>query len=266
MHLPLPFAMPRTAIDISTDGHVHSRLCHHARGEMEEYVQAAVAAGLKKIIFLEHYETGIDYFESTWLTEADFVYYHGEGRRLADKYQGEIAIGTGVEVGVNPDHLQATVDFLGKFNWERIGLSYHYLKTDEGHVNMVSRRPASIALMEKIGVEKVADAYFEGLTKALAVIPADVVCHLDAVMRHCSSFTLAEEHFARMGEMMALMREKDIALEVNTSGFVLRGEPFPSSRVVKEAQQLGIRLVAGSDAHRPQDVGRYFDWLPGLVG
>jgi histidinol-phosphatase (PHP family) len=93
-----------------------------------------------------------------------------------------------------------------------------------------------------------------------------VVCHLDAVMRHCSSFTLAEEHFARMGEMMALMREKDIALEVNTSGFVLRGEPFPSSRVVKEAQQLGIRLVAGSDAHRPQDVGRYFDWLPGLVG
>ena len=57
----------------------------------------------------------------------------------------------------------------------------------------------------------------------------------------------------------------DIALEVNTSGFVLRGEPFPSSRVVKEAQQLGVRLEAGSDAHRPEHVGRYFDWLPGLV-
>jgi histidinol-phosphatase (PHP family) len=257
--------MPRAAIDITTDGHVHTRLCHHAKGEMEEYVQAAVAAGLKKIIFLEHYETGIDYFESTWLTEADFVYYHGEGRRLAEKYQGIIAVGAGVEVGANPEHLPEAVNFLGKFNWERIGLSYHYLQTDEGYVNMVSRRPASIALMEKIGVDNVAAAYFDGLEKALAVIPADVVCHLDAVMRHCPSFSFSENHFARTMEILTLMREKDVALEVNTSGFSLRGEPFPSLRLLREAQQMGVRLVAGSDAHRPEDVGRYFDWLPGLV-
>jgi len=257
--------MPRAAIDITTDGHVHTRLCHHARGEMEEYVQAAVAAGLKKIIFLEHYETGIDYFESTWLTEEDFIYYHGEGRRLAEKYQGIIAVGAGVEVGANPEHLQEAVDFLGKFNWERIGLSYHYLKTDEGYVNMVSRRPASIALMERFGVDNVAAAYFDGLEKALAVIPADVVCHLDAVMRHCPSFAFSEDHFARTVDILALMREKNVALEVNTSGFPLRGEPFPSLRLLKEAQRMGVRLVAGSDAHRPQDVGRYFDTLPGLV-
>jgi len=258
--------MPRAAIDITTDGHVHTRLCHHARGEMEEYVKAAVAAGLKKIIFLEHYETAVRYFESTWLTEADFVYYHQEGLRLAEKYQGIIAVGTGVEVGANPEHLQEAVDFLGRFSWDRIGLSYHYLKTDEGHVNMVSRRPASIALLEKIGVEKVAAAYFDGLTKALAVLPADVVCHLDAVMRHCPTFAFADEHFARTGEILSLMREKDVALEVNTSGFVLRGEPFPSIRIIKEAQQLGVRLEAGSDAHRPEHVGRYFDRLVELVG
>jgi histidinol-phosphatase (PHP family) len=258
--------MPRSSIDITTDGHVHTHLCHHARGEMEEYVKAAVAAKLKKIIFLEHYETGVQYFASTWLTEADFVYYHQEGRRLADKYQGIIEIGAGVEVGVNPDHLQESVDFLKKFTWDRIGLSYHYLKTDDDHVNMVSRRPASITLMEKIGVENVANAYFAGLKKALDVVPADVVCHLDAVMRHCSSFSFADDHFARMVEILALMRERNIALEVNTSGFVLRGEPFPSLRVIKEAQQMGVRLVAGSDAHRPADVGRYFDRLPELLG
>lgn len=258
--------MPRAAIDISTDGHVHTRLCHHARGEMEEYVQAAVAAGLKKIIFLEHYETGIDYFESTWLTEADFIYYHEEARRLAAKYQGRIAVCAGVEVGANPEHLQDAVAFLRKFKWERIGLSYHYLRTDLGHVNMVSRRPDSIALMEKIGVDKVAAAYFEGLKKALAVIPADVVCHLDAVMRHCPSFVFAEEQVARTVEILSIMRDKDVALEVNTSGYPLRGEPFPSLRLLKVAQGMGVRLVAGSDAHRPEHVGRYFDRLLRLLG
>jgi len=233
---------------------------------MEEYVQAAVAAGLQKIIFLEHYETAIEYFESTWLTEEDFIYYHAEGKRLAEKYQGIIALGTGVEVGANPDHLQDAVDFLKRFKWDRIGLSYHYLQTDLGHVNMVSRRPASIALMEKIGVENVAAAYFDGLKKALAVLPADVVCHLDAVMRHCPSFSFSENHFARTMEILTLMREKDVAIEVNTSGFALRCEPFPSLKLIKEAQRMGVRLVAGSDAHRPEHVGRYFELLPEMLG
>ena len=258
--------MPLPAIDITTDGHVHTRLCHHARGEMEEYVLAAMAAGLKKLVFLEHHEIGINYFESTWLTEAEFVAYHAEGRRLAARYAGKIEIGCGVEVGANPDHLQETADFLGRFAWDRIGLSYHYLWAGNEHVNMVSRRPASIALMEAIGVEKVAAAYFEGLTRALAVIPADVVCHLDAVLRHCPAFAFTGEHFARVREILALMREKDIALEVNTSGFALRGEPYPALTILQEARRMGIRLAAGSDAHRPADVGRYFDRLPGLLG
>jgi histidinol-phosphatase (PHP family) len=258
--------MALSPIDITTDGHVHTRLCHHARGEMEEYVQAAMAAGLKRIIFLEHHEAGINYFESTWLTEAEFAAYHAEGRRLSARYAGQIAIGCGVEVGANPECLQETVDFLARFAWDRIGLSYHYLRVGDEHVNMVSRRPESIALLEAIGVDKVAAAYFAGLTRALAVIPADVVCHLDAMLRHCPSFTFTDDHFALVREILALMRQKDMALEVNTSGFALRGEPYPALAILREAQRLGIRLVAGSDAHRPEQVGRYFDRLPGLLG
>jgi HisJ family histidinol phosphate phosphatase len=56
-------------LDISEDGHVHTNLCHHALGAMEDYVQAAIDRGLRKIIFLEHLEAGIEYFESTLLTD-----------------------------------------------------------------------------------------------------------------------------------------------------------------------------------------------------
>ena len=68
-------------IDITEDSHVHTNLCHHARGEMEEYVQAAIERGLRRLVFLEHLEAGINYFESTWLTDDDFDYYHSEGQR-----------------------------------------------------------------------------------------------------------------------------------------------------------------------------------------
>ena len=77
-------------IDLTTDGHVHCRLCHHAVGEMEDYVQAACDKGLKRLIFLEHFETGIHYFETTWLTPADFEVYFATGRALQEKYRGRI--------------------------------------------------------------------------------------------------------------------------------------------------------------------------------
>ncbi len=46
-------------IDVSFDGHVHTRLCNHAVGEMAEYVEQAVQRGLTTIVFLEHLETAI---------------------------------------------------------------------------------------------------------------------------------------------------------------------------------------------------------------
>ena len=125
-------------IDTTIDGHVHTKLCHHARGEMEDYVQAAIKRGLGKLVFLEHLEVGINYFESTWLTEDDFIYYHEEGRRLQEKYQGSLEIGLGIEVGYNPRYLEEIQRRLALHSWDRIGISYHFLETDSVHLNLVS--------------------------------------------------------------------------------------------------------------------------------
>ena len=124
-------------IDTSIDGHVHTKLCHHASGEMEEYILAAVNIGLHKLIFLEHLEVGINYFESTWLTENDFHYYHEEGKRLQDKYRDTIEIGLGIEVGYNPNFLDEITRRIDLHTWDRIGISYHFLGTESRHLNMV---------------------------------------------------------------------------------------------------------------------------------
>ena len=56
-----------------------------------------------------------------------------------------------------------------------------------------------------------------------------------------------------------------MAIEVNTSGYTTKNEPYPSLAILKKAVARKIPLVAGSDAHRPEDVGRYFDKLPQLM-
>ena len=252
-------------IDITVDGHVHTRLCKHASGDMEEYVLSAVNKGLRKIIFLEHLEVGIDYFESTWLTEEDFNFYHAEGRRLKDKYQGKIEIGLGVEVGYNPSFPDEILRRLALHTWDRIGISYHFLMTGAGHLNMVSRKQINIDRLDQYGVHEVICRYYRDLLEAVEKLPGQVLCHIDAVLRHHPDIQLTPEHSALIDTLLDAVARKKMAIEINTSGYMTRKQPYPALPILKKAAARGIPLLAGSDAHRPQDVGRYFDRLPELM-
>jgi len=249
-------------LDLKTDGHVHSRLCHHAVGEMEEYVLAACDKGLSRLIFLEHFETGIRYFETTWLTPADFEVYFATGRALQEKYQGRIDIGLGVEVGYNPDGLEATLAFLKQYEWDRVGLSYHFMRHEDHHLNMLSRKTENMAEFSRLGVATIVSAYLEGLRVAISQLPVTVLCHLDAALRHHPEIIFDNSHQQQMVDILLELAARGIALEINTSGFDHRQQPYPPPWLVRQALALGVKLVAGSDAHRPQDVGRYFDRLP----
>ena len=66
-------------------------------------------------------------------------------------------------------------------------------------------------------------------------------------------------------QVLQLLKEKHVAMEINTSGFTLRNEPYPGRQIIRRAIELGIPLVAGSDAHRPSQVGRDFERIPELL-
>ena len=248
-------------INSKSDGHVHTRLCHHATGEMEEYVEAAIAKGLEELIFLEHLECGIRYREDTWLSAEDFAAYHREGERLRQVYGGRLRIGLGVEVGYNPKQVPEILDFLKQYTWDRVGLSFHYYEIKGCHYNVVSRRKANLESLGRHGVERVISEYFATLLAAIDALPAMVLCHLDAVLRHHPEVHFTEAHLRQISEIFQAMQRKGMALEVNTSGFSHRGEQYPARALIDEAVALGVPLVAGSDAHRPSEVGRHFERL-----
>jgi histidinol-phosphatase (PHP family) len=253
-------------IDLNVDGHIHTSLCQHASGSMEEYVRAAIAKGLRTIVFLEHLEAEISYGERTWLTEADFAVYFREGERLREKYADRLTIKLGVEVGYNPLAVDALRHSLGRNSWDLIGLSYHFFFHGGRHLNMVSRKRHNIEALVAVGPDKVVEQYFTGLTEALESLDeVAVLCHLDAVMRHYPGLRFNDAHWAQIDRLLDIVLRKNMSLEVNTSGYPLRNEPYPSRRILRKAVQLGIPLAAGSDAHHPEQVGRFFDLLPGYL-
>ena len=252
-------------IDISSDGHVHTRLCNHAAGEMHEYVEKAIGKGLGTITFLEHLETAICYQPRTWLEEEDFDYYFQEGTRLRERYRDCIDIRLGVETGYNPLAVEAIQENLRQHPWDHIGLSCHFFHHQGTDFNLLSHRQEKLAPLAAIGIDNVITSYFDALIEAVDSIECDVLCHLDAVLRHYPGIAFNAFHDDQVEILLNRLQHNDIALEINTSGIDYRGTPFPASWIIAKAMTRGIRLCAGSDAHHPDQVGRHFTQLPAYL-
>lgn len=234
---------------------------------MEDYVRAAIARGLQQLVFLEHMECGVNYFQTTWLSDEDFDTYFREGERLRKKYSNRLDIGLGVELGYNPDEKDQLLQRLEKRHWDQIGVSYHYCRQPglARHLNLVSRKGSNIEAILQAGSDQLLHRYFDTLIEAVHVLPGTILCHLDAGLRYVPDLQVSESHVAKIECLLDAVKARGMCLEINTSGLDIRGEAFPAAPIVEMAIARAIPLLASSDAHRPEDVGRYFDRLPDLL-
>ena len=254
-------------IDPRNDGHIHTALCNHATGTMEEYVLAAIQAGMHHICFLEHMEEGIASKRKSWLSEDDFALYFREGARLKEEYAHQISIGIGVEVGYNPEHVARLRVRIARREWDRIGLSYHFHRPpgENYHLNLVSKSDIRLQQLPIEQAEIIEKAYYSNLIDAVETIPATVLCHLDGVLRYHPQRDLLEPPWPLIEALLDTMQRKNIGLEINTSGLTIRGEVFPARKILGMALQRKLPLFAGSDSHRPEDVGYGFEKLEDLL-
>ncbi len=225
-------------------------------------MQAALQQGLSGLVFLEHFEAGINTPRRTWLTPDDFESYIREGERLRQRYAGTIEIGLGVEVGYNPRELEATRDFLAAHDWDRVGLSCHFLEISGRHYNLLSRNQRTLEVFSSYGVTAAVADYFSLLAEAVEQLPGTVLCHLDAVLRHHPQIAsaLAEQvSHPAIDRIFAAMAARGMELEINTSGFDhRRGQAYPAPGLLARAAAYDLTLTPGSDAHHPSEVGRFF--------
>jgi histidinol phosphatase-like PHP family hydrolase len=89
-------------------------------------------------------------------------------------------------------------------------------------------------------------------------LPGTMLCHLDGALRFVPETSLTDAHLRMIDRLLQTVRDKGMALEINTFGVTLRHQPFPTEQIVSLALAYRIPLVLGSDAHSPADVGRHF--------
>lgn len=217
--------------------HTHTTRCYHASGKDEEYVKAAIKAGIKELGFSDHTPWHYDSsFKATMrMPESQLDDYIESIRYLKEKYKDQISILIGLECEYFERYMPWLEKMLKDKQIDYIILGNHYYETDELHQYFGS--PVN---------EYYLKAYVDHCIKAIDTGLYSYIAHPDLVYYDKDSKLYQEE----MSRLCAYAKEKDMPLEFNLLGF-MSGRHYPNESFWKIASKYKNKAIIGFDAHSP---------------
>jgi histidinol-phosphatase (PHP family) len=233
------------------DYHVHTSLCNHANGTMEQYIRQAVEIGLTEICFLDHlilHEKG----RRLTMSPEELPFYFHAARHLGNKYKDQIQVKVGLEVDVIPAYLDQIRKIISPFAFDVIAGSVHFIED----INIVSTKEND-PRRELADMEYICKNYLKNLESMLDAEMVDLICHLDVVKKfgRRPSATFDE----KLDEILSKISYRKIAVELNTSGYNhAASEFYPAPALLAKCFEKKIPITLGSDAHTPKSVGQHY--------
>ncbi len=239
------------------DCHLHTEFSTDSTTKMETQVLRAIELGMKHMCITDHMDFDFPGGEFSFDT-GDYVPMVLE---LREKYKNQIYIALGVELGLQY-HLKDRInEYLKKYPFDFAIGSLHLLHGED---------PYHGAIFERLGDEEAYREYFREIHRVLQQCPdVDTFGHLDYVVRYGKK--KAENYSYRkfsdeIDAILKILRDKGIALEVNTAGFKTLGFTNPHSDIITRYRQFGGEMITiGSDGHVPEYLGHRFGELKAML-
>ena len=225
------------------ESHCHTPLCKHAHGEPVEYAAAALARGLKGIIFTCHCPLPDHISHAVRMAPEQYEHYIELVAAAREKFAGRVD----VRLGLESDYYPGVEPWLEKLH-ARVPL-HHVLGSVHPQVPDYRQRFFHGNWFEY------QQTYFDHLARSAATGLYDTLAHPDLIKNESP----AEWQFERIRPFIERALDRiaatGVALELNTSGAnkAIR-EINPSPTILGLMHARGIPVVLGSDAHRPARV------------
>lgn len=228
---------------IKTNWHTHTSRCGHAVGTDEEYVQAAIRAGLRTLGFSDHAPYREPY-PSERMDYEQLDEYRSSVLALKEKYKGQIDIHLGMEVECYQSEWQDLAAY--RKETEYCILGQHQL-TFNGISSYGLYTPDEL----RTYVDQIEYACAHGL--------CDYIAHPDVCMW---SYPRLDEGVRYAAQRIAEISARyDVPLEINCGSGVRTGEkeyddciryPYPVRIFFEEAAKHNCRTLLGLDIHDPK--------------
>ncbi|CAD7288615.1 Histidinol-phosphatase [Campylobacter majalis] len=229
------------------DLHNHTKLCNHATGEIEQYIQAAIKNKTKFYGISDH--APMDYDEKYRMSFSQMDFYEKMVLECKQKFSDQIDILLGYEVDYLNGHMheclfKRKVDYL-------IG-SVHFLN-DWGFDN-----PEFIGEYKNRDIDDIWREYFMTEIALAKSGKFDIVGHFDLIK--IFNFMPKTDIKILAKEALKAIKKANMVVEINAAG--LRKpikEQYPSREILELVFEMGIPITFGSDAHSPSQVGQNSD-------
>lgn len=235
------------------DYHLHTSLCKHAMGTIEEYVVSALQKGIGEICFSDHIPLADGFDAKHRMKFKELEFYLKQVDRIKGKYT-DISVLTGIEADYLEGYESYLDDILNRYPFDLVILSIHFIKKWlPGYWVFDFDFPNK-------SIKQVYADYFECLLKGINTGFFDIVGHLDLIKQ--PGKPVLKSNSTDLENVLKAILNKNMSIELNTSGLRKSiNELYPSLDIVKLAISKGIPLTLGSDAHSPDQVGFYFTEL-----
>ncbi len=233
------------------DYHIHTSLCKHAEGEIEAYIESAMDKGITEICFTDHIPFADGFDSEHRMSPSDFNRYVEKIELLRGKYRHMT-----IMIGIEADYIEGNEDYLRKFlsgyPFDLVIMAIHFIKkwTDKQWV-------FSYEYTEQTLEHQYRD-YFDAMIKGIKTGLFDVVGHLDIIKR--PGYPVLNTNRTDVVSVLDAVQAAGMCIELNTSGLRKHvNSPYPVLEIVQMGVEKGIPFVLSSDAHKPEQVGDFFD-------
>ncbi len=241
------------------DSHIHSKNSHDSKQSLDEICTTAIAKGLKAVSICDHADGGLSIQQNTIANIKNCIEDVKEARK---KYGSELKVLQGVEIAEYLYDKENSDIVLGLCNYDVILGSVHTVLVDEFQ-DSYSR----IDFSEKTPEDRInflIKTYFGRMKDMVAKTDFDVLTHINCPFRYINGKYGRNIDVLRfesdIREIFEMIIAKNIALEINTSGFSedLQGL-MPTPKLIEIYKNMGGKLLTlGSDAHASENIGKGF--------
>lgn len=244
------------------DYHTHHERCGHAVGKMEQYIQAAIARGVKQIGLSDHqpvlHIAPEDLAPEVAMPIEELPLYVAEAFLLKEKYQGQIEVKVGLEADWVEGYGEQTRELLSQYSFDYVIGSVHFLGTWD-HTD-----GRNMAGWETRDVFETYVEYFQQVRMAAESRLFDTIGHFDVIKRF--GFKPERAYQEAVEAAIVAVRDSGICVEVNASGLRYPcAEQFPSRTILEILKHHNVPLTVGSDAHKPEHVAEGLDTVYELI-
>ncbi|MGG6311725.1 histidinol-phosphatase [Paenibacillus macerans] len=235
------------------DLHTHHFRCGHADGNIRDYIEAGLAAGLSVIGISDH----TPYFGSPEdqpfprisMGKQAFAGYVEEVLKLKQEYAGRIDVLLGIESDFFPEHAEVYRNTLNQYPFDYVIGSVHSV----GEVSIFNKnRWKGLGPKEKAASK---EAYYNLIRQSAESGMFQILGHIDAMKGNYPAFSDIPAARA-IDDTLQTIAENGVAIEINTSGKTkLSGGWYPADSILERALHFGVEVTFGSDAHTPARVG-----------